>query len=367
MRFWLYSFGLLLMPACSEPTPAADAPVPDTSAVAETPAKPVTIQTSTVLDTSGTPGPQMVRFRQTAPNGLTAEWLSYGATLARLTLPDGTDVTASLPDNAAYAGPHNYVGATVGPVANRISSGQFTVGGKACQLVTNERENTLHCGPEGMDRLLWRGGFKPNGQLVMRHAQDAGHQGYPAALDVEMTATLGEDFLRVSYRATVTDPAPVNITLHGYWNPAGVTGERVDDLFLQLPADRYTAVDADNIPTGESPTIAGTEFDYRKARAIGIQTLDANLLIPGEGLREMARIADGERTITVLSDYPGLQVYTGEGLSGGGLRPRSAVALEPQYPPDAVNQPVDGEDTVLRPGEVYEHVIEFRFDGPGLP
>ncbi len=367
MRFWLSLFGLLLMPACSETPSATNASVEPASLAEQAAPKPAAIKTSTILDTSGTPGPQMVRFRQTAPNGLTAEWLSFGATLARLTLPDGTEVAARLSNQDAYADRDSKIGVTIGPVANRIGRGQFVVDGKRCGLTTNEGDNTLHCGPEGMDRLLWRGGFKPNGQLVMRHSQEAGYQGYPAKLDVEMTATLSESALRVTYRASVSEPAPLNLTLHGYWNPAGVTKTPVDGLTMRIPADRYSAVDAELIPTGETPAVAGTPFDYRRARIVGSAPIDHNLLIPGDGLREMVQLGDGQRTITVLSDYPGLQVYTGEGLADGVLSPRSAIAFEPQYSPDAVNQPVDGDDTILRPGEVYEHMIEFRFAGPGLP
>ena len=40
--------------------------------------------------------------------------------------------------------------------------------------------------------------------------------------------------------------------------------------------------------------------------------------------------------------------------------------MEPQFPPNAINQPVDGYDTILRPGEVYRKTIIYRFDGPGF-
>ncbi len=367
MRVLPLMFGTLLMTACSAPTDATGAAEQPAAAQADTPAEPVTIRTSTLLDTSGAAGPQMVRFRQTAPNGLTAEWLSYGATLARLTLPDGTDVTVGLPSNAAYTGAHPYVGATVGRVANRIGGGAFEIDGERHAVKTNEGANVLHAGPDGLDRQLWSGGFTPEGTLVMRHSSPDGHQGYPGRLDVEMEAVLGADRLRVTYRAQTTKPTPVNLTLHGYWDPSGAFDEAVDSLTLQSPATRYTVVGDDLIPTGESADVAGTDYDFRDARAVGSAFIDVNALVPGEGLREMARLTDGTRTITVLSDYPGLQIYSGEALEGAGFARRGALALEPQYPPDAVNRPVDGEDTVLRPGETYEHVIEFRFTGPDLP
>jgi len=110
-----------------------------------------------------------------------------------------------------------------------------------------------------------------------------------------------------------------------------------------------------------------TPYDFRTARQIGSDFLDVNLLVPGAGLRKMATLSDGIRRVTVLSDYPGLQLFSGESLGDvPGLSPRGALAIEPQYPPDAINQPLDGQDIILRPGEVYRHTIVYRFDGPGF-
>ncbi|GAA2918791.1 hypothetical protein GCM10010518_01810 [Kitasatospora cinereorecta] len=61
--------------------------------------------------------------------GVTAEVLSYGASLHRLTVPDTAGAAASVVRSLAtigdYTGKHPYFGAVVGRYANRIAHGRF--------------------------------------------------------------------------------------------------------------------------------------------------------------------------------------------------------------------------------------------------
>ncbi|MGB6228926.1 MAG: hypothetical protein WBF53_02215, partial [Litorimonas sp.] len=251
-------------------------------------------------------------------------------------------------------------------VANRIADARFEIDGEAFDVPANEGANALHSGPDGFEQVVWDVTAE-DGELVFRHTAPAGERGYPGHLDVAVRASVTDRELRVVFVAFTDAPTPVNLTQHGYWNPTGLFAVPIDGLTLQSPADRYTAVGPDRIPTGESPSVENTVYDFREARPIGPDAVDINLLVPGDGLREMAVLSGGSNRITVLSDYPGLQVFTGEALEGvPGLVARGALALEPQYPPDAVNQPVDGNDTILRPGHIYRHTLLYRFDTVSL-
>lgn len=303
---------------------------------------------------------------QTASSGLSVRWIGYGATMISVEMPDGTPVLAGLDTPQDYAGNHPYLGSLIGRVANRIGSASFSIDGIRHAVTANENGNALHAGPDGFEKADWEV-TREDDALVFRHTSPARHQGYPGNLDVTVRAQLSDRELQIKLIAITDAATPVNLTQHGYWNPAGFSGAGIDRLRLISPADRYTAVDETLLPTGESPSVEGTLYDFRNARRVGPAFIDANLLVPGQGLREMARLSDGARTITVLSDYPGLQIYSGEALDGNrSMAARAGLALEPQYPPDAVNQPVDGEDAILRPGEVYRHTIIYRFDGPGF-
>ena len=69
----------------------------------------------------------------------------------------------------------------------------------------------------------------------------------------------------------------------------------------------------------------------------------------------------------VLTTEPGVQFYTANFLDGtivgkGGvkLEKRHAFCLETQHFPDSPNQPAF-PSTVLRPGEIYQNAIVYRF------
>jgi aldose 1-epimerase len=301
---------------------------------------------------------------QTHASGLTATWLPFGGHLQSVQLPNGTNILATLESLDDYQGGAPYLGSLIGRVANRIGGASFTVDGQTYRVVDNENGHALHGGPDGFDTRVWDVSVEGE-EHVFRHTSPAGHQGYPGNLDVTVRTRLSARELQIKFIAVTDAPTPVNLSLHSYWNPTGLFDRPIDTLQLSTPADRYTEVDETLIPTGMSLPVDETIYDFRTARPIGPEFLDVNLLVPGQGVREMARLTDGVRSVTILSDYPGLQLYSGESLGeAAGMRGRSALAIEPQYPPDAINQPVDGKDTLLRPGDVYRHTIIYRFDGP---
>jgi len=72
--------------------------------------------------------------------------------------------------------------------------------------------------------------------------------------------------------------------------------------------------------------------------------------------------------MTIRSTQPGVQIYTGNWLegcprsiSGHEYRNRDGVAIECQAFPDSPNKP-EFPSVVLRPGEIYEQRIVYRFD-----
>ena len=96
------------------------------------------------------------------------------------------------------------------------------------------------------------------------------------------------------------------------------------------------------------------------ARAVIIQRV-------AQHLRRAARLRGASgRVLEVLTDQPGLQVYTGAhfdhsivGLSGGTYGARAGIALETQGFPDAVHHP-HFPATVLRPGIPFQSTTIWR-------
>ena len=319
--------------------------------------------------------------------------ISYGAAIQSVCVPDAngnfSDVTTGYADIAAYVAQRQYFGATVGRVANRIASARFELDGKVFSIPANDGTHSLHGGDVGFGKVNWTVTDCDEGALsvTLSHISPDGDQGYPGTLTVTATYQLHPDnALSVHYQAATDAPTSVNLTNHAYWHLGG-EGASYDamDHVLTIAAEQYLPVDATLIPTGERRSVAGTAFDFREPMPISkhvrsnddIQLTygggyDHHWIIDGEVAREprlMAHLEDpvSGRTMTLLSNQPGLQFYSGNffdgtasGKTGKTYRIGDAIALEPQMFPDALNQP-SFASIVLRPGQTYSNIIMWRF------
>jgi aldose 1-epimerase len=314
--------------------------------------------------------------------------MDLGATILTLEAPDRTgvmgDVVLGFDHAAPYLTQSPYFGAVVGRFANRIARGRFTLDGRAFALALNDPPNTLHGGSRGFDKRLWRGeeittADGPGVRFAMTSAD--GEEGYPGAVDVSVTYVWTQGHALIAhFRATTNAATPFNVSQHTYWNLAGANGGDVLDHELRINADAYTPVDSTLIPTGSILAVTGTPFDFRTPKPIGrdiacddIQLkygrgFDHNWVLNGTGMREVAGLHDPRsgRMLTISSDQPGLQFYSGNFLDGsiagkgGVVYPfRGAVALETQHFPDSPNHP-HFPNAILRPGQTFESRTIFQ-------
>ena len=94
-----------------------------------------------------------MEFQVTGPSGMRARFVSRGATLAELWVPDRNgemaDVVLGFDGEAGYATSDNqHFGCTTGRFANRIALGKFSLDGKEYQLAINNGVNHLHGGSQ---------------------------------------------------------------------------------------------------------------------------------------------------------------------------------------------------------------------------
>lgn len=326
----------------------------------------------------------------TSRGGLTACILTYGATLQALAAPDRDGVSADIVLGHAslddYLSERHYFGVTVGRYANRIRHGRFTIDGTPYAIACNNGANSLHGGEDGFDTRCWTIAALTTDAVTMTLDSPDGDQGYPGALAVTaIYAFNDDDALHITYTATTDAPTIVNMTNHSFFNLAGEgSGHSILSHRLMVAADTYLPVDATMIPTGERRAVAGTPFDFRQARPLadGIrdatddqirlgQGYDHNYVLrdgDADGMRIAARVTDpgSGRTLTLATDQPGLQVYSGNfldgraiGKAGRAYRQSDGFALEPQLFPDTPNQP-DFGSARLDPGETYRARIVYR-------
>jgi aldose 1-epimerase len=319
--------------------------------------------------------------------GLSAEIMTYGATLTALRTPDRAgrleSIVLGFDTLEPYLAGTPYFGATVGRYANRIAGARFVLDGSEYRLAANEGLNHLHGGRVGYDKVLWtaRG---TDDAVVLSYVSAEGDEGYPGALSVEVAYLLtDEDRLTIDYRARTSKPTHVNLTHHSYFNLSGEALREITDHELAIDADWYLPTDAEQIPTGQLRDVAGTPFDFRTPHKIGVHidaddeqlrlsagydhTFVLNKPAP-DALARAATLCDpvSGRVMEVWTTEPGLQFYSGNQLDGsligahGPFARRQGLCLEPQHFPNSPNEP-RFPSTILRPGEEYRSRTEFRF------
>ena len=322
---------------------------------------------------------------------ITMQVTNYGARVVSLWTPDREgryeDIVLGYENIGRYIDNtgERFLGAVVGPYANRIAKGRFTLDGAEYTLPLNNNGQTLHGGLKGIDRVVWDVVSATDDKLVLHYLHPDGQDGFPGNLDIEMTYSLTPDNeFRVDYKATTDKPTVANFSHHPFFNLKGEGNGTVLDNVMTINASHTTPVDSVLIPTGQIAPVEGTPFDFREPHAIGERIgadnqqlrngggYDHNWVIDRKtesGIEQVATVwepASG-RTIEVLSDQPGLQVYSGNFFDGKSIgkygkpqRYRESLALETQKFPDSPNHD-NFPSTVLRPGETYTQVCIYKF------
>lgn len=311
------------------------------------------------------------------PGGLAVEILDYGAVVRRVTVPtlDGpVEAVLGFDSLADYEADRSYQGAAIGRCANRIEGAGFEIDGQTHQVTANEGATCLHGGSPGFDKRLWRFEDGADEQtLALTYVSADGEEGFPGTVRARVVFTLtAPDTLEIGYEATTDAPTPVNMTHHLYFNLSGDHRRPILDHELSIAGAAVTPVRPDMVPTGERLAVEGTPFDLRTARRVGEalgrthpQTALAGgydhnwALDPGAVTAVRMHSPESGVAMTLVTDQPGLQVYSGQGLAEP-FGPFCGLALEPQGFPNAINTPAF-PPVLLRPGQTYHRRAAYRF------
>jgi len=316
---------------------------------------------------------------------------NYGASWTSLIVPsrDGgrDDVLLGYSNLNGYLYNEPFIGVTVGRFANRIKDASFNLHGKNYYLKANDGKNSLHSGPRGFDKLLWKSeSYKENDGVYARFELESPDDdcGFPGKLNAVVTYGLTKsNEIICDYHAKVDKMCPVNLTNHAYFNLAG---EGKGDILLhevQLNSSEYVQVNRSGIPTGVLVPVKGTKFDFRERRKIyesasflnPFKGYDHCFAVDGEygKLRPCAEVYEHVtgRLMKVYTTQPGVQFYTGNhlksvyGKQGSCYVKYSGFCLETQHFPDTPNQK-DFPSCIFGPGRDYHERAVFSFSVPSV-
>jgi len=335
-------------------------------------------------------GREIYQYTLTNKSGATLKVINYGAIVTSLTIPDRNgkfgDVILGYDSLQAYVDDKCFFGAIVGRYGNRIGKGKFKLDGKEYQVTVNEGENHLHGGKLGFNKVMWDARTMQDtagSAIELTYVSTDGEEGYPGKVTLTVIYTLTDsNELKIEYKGTTDKTTVLNPTHHSYFNLSGSFNNTILDHVVMIDANAITPVDKSLIPTGKLLDVSKTPMDFRTPIAIGAHIDDdfEQLKIAGgydhnwvlrnyDGkVRTVAEVYEPKsgRLMTVITDQPGIQFYSGNFLDGTGkgkgvtYQKRSGLCLESQCYPDSPNKP-EFPSATLKPGEEYHQTTIYQF------
>lgn len=298
--------------------------------------------------------------------GLSVDLVDFGARITAINF-NGTDVALSYDNDTDYLTDNYYLGATIGPIANRVSQGRFNLGEQLFQMPINHGDHCLHSGNVGFDQETWSLVKAKKNSVHYELAYPLNRVGLEGRLMVNAIYTVENGALSIEYSCISDTTTYLNMTNHVYLNIDG-TDSIVDHEF-ELACDSAVEVDNESIPTGNLIDL-NAPFKYEimrssKTEFAGVCDHHFNIINSDSDHRKTlktmltARSKNNNIELEVSSNSPGFQFYTGKFLSQPFL-PSAGFCVEAQLAPDAINQE-HLESPLLAGGEERTQSIVFQF------
>jgi aldose 1-epimerase len=338
--------------------------------------------------------------------GSTFSVINYGASITNIFVPDKNgrmkDVILGFSDLDAYLDNKSCHGAIVGRHANRIKGATFSIGEIEYHVTQNDGLNNLHSGPHGFHNIFWHGSVltKDKAQRMLQESHidnpfeldgDAvlftcfspdQSNGFPGNLTTSVLYAWTTDLtLMILYRGESDKDTIFNPTNHAYFNLGGHDSGSVHSHLLWIESNKVTNKDAGNVPDGTYSDVEGTIFDFTVPNPLGATMssqhpqilsslgIDQNycLSTTHEAVRRIAQLSDpvSGRIMEVLTNSPGLQIYTGNhinyaGKDGVQYARFGGVCLETQEYPDAIHH-LNFPSSILPAHEQRYYITGYRY------
>ena len=232
--------------------------------------------------------------------------MALGATVTGIML-EGRQLLLQYGTAREYLEGSAYIGALVGRYANRIGGAAFDLNGRHYTLTKNEGENQLHGGPKAFDRRRWQAEILGENSVRFTLFSPNGDNGFPGNLRAAVTYSVSGGTLRLDFEGESDADTLYAPTTHMYFNLDGA--DSILDTVFQLNCAGWLETGEGLIPTGRICPAEG-RFDFSSPRPLG-GDFDHCFVLRGE---DACTAGAGDVTMSVRTDYPAIQLYTGGGL-----------------------------------------------------
>ncbi len=318
--------------------------------------------------------------------------LSFGAILHSFYVKEfDTDIVLGLDSKEKYLEKGSAsMGKSVGRCANRIGNAEFTLNGVKYKLLANNGPNCLHNGEVSFGDREWTIKENSNTKVIFTYESSDMESGFPGNIKVEASYELNGDELIVTYEGISDKDTIFNITNHAYFN-LNKDKKDIFNLELEIPATHVNLNDENGMAMEKTVDVKNTLFDFREFKKIGnvvnengvelnqycknlyvgdeikdnkyIDNIDNNYVYENNSEKVLCRLKNDKMKLEIISDLPGVQIYTGKSISidgkDGYYSRYAGIAMEPQFCPNAINYS-QFIKPIIKAGERVKHIIKYK-------
>lgn len=299
-------------------------------------------------------GDKYLLYQLKNKNDMILKLTDIGASITGVFIKDKNNneiqVSFGSDDYNFYLNLHDYIGSSIGRVANRTINGEFKLNNKIYKLPKNDNnKHHLHGGMEGISFKKFDSKSLDDKTVIFSCNLKDGEEGYPANLKIEITYSLTDyNEIIIKYFAKSDAPTPINLTNHSYWNLNGEGLIYEHDLFID--SKFYLPVNEEYVSTGEILKTENTPFDFNKTKKIGADIEKAGgydncFIFLNEDINKLKAKVYSEKTGISLELYttkPAMHFYSGNMLKNREVRKtilnkHNAFCLETEFLPASLN------------------------------
>lgn len=273
---------------------------------------------------------------------LYVDLLDYGARIIGIYVGDNqTNVVCGYSAVEDYANDSWYMGATIGPITNRIKNATLSIQNETFKLPANENTSCLHSGGAGFDQQIWTLKSTKENQLEYELVYDLSKVGLRGILTTLARFTAQDNALHIEYESRCDTTTHINLTNHVYLNLSANQRAVTDHEFI-FHADKFVIKDSEDVSSNKVQKIE-VPFEYSLSdKSVFDGCVDQHFIVKDDeadtNIITVAQVVSKTTGISleVLTSSPGFHFYTGHGLVEPFV-PLQGFCIETQTIPNAIN------------------------------